>query len=147
MKLYLLKENQRRGWNKSARDHSMWLLQSTVPINLPTNAEGFAQKSPDVVRGIQVSTALQVEIQAETFQNTLPDTLGLNWGVFFWKRFMGAPFHKAIFTLGVHIPVHLIREKENSEFCMGKGTFRKAFLPFPCCWGISLRNIKVDLKA
>lgn len=56
----------------------MWLLQSTVPINLPTNAEGFAQKSPDVVRGIQVSTALQVEIQAETFQNTLPDTLGLN---------------------------------------------------------------------
>jgi len=56
----------------------VWLLQNTLPINLPTNAEGFAQKSPDVVREIQVSAAVQVGIQAETLQNTLPATLGLN---------------------------------------------------------------------
>ena len=56
----------------------MWLLQNTLPVHLPTNAEGFAQKSPDVVREIKVSAAVQVGIQAETFQNTLPNTLGLN---------------------------------------------------------------------
>lgn len=84
IKLYLLKENQRRRWNKSARYPSVWLLQNTLPVHLPTNA-GFAQKSPDVVREIKVSAAVQVGIQAETFQNTLPNTLGLNWGVFFGR--------------------------------------------------------------
>lgn len=135
----MLKENQRRRWNKSARYPSVWLLQNALPVHLPTNAEGFAQKSPDVVREIKVSAAVQVGIQAETFQNTLPDTLGLCWGVFFWKSFMGAPFRKAIFTLGVYIPVHLLSKKENSESCMGKGTFRKTFSLFPVVthWGIS----------
>ena len=44
---------------------------------------------------------------------------------------MGAPFCKAIFMLGVYIPVHLLSETENSESCMGKGAFRKTFSLFP----------------
>ena len=86
-----------------------------------------------------MSTAVQVGIQVETFQNTVPETLRLNRGVCFWNKFMEALFHKAIFVLGVYITAHLLREKENSGSCTAKETFTET------CY--KRRNIMVVLKA
>lgn len=87
-----------------------------------------------------MSTAVQVGIQVETFQNTVPETLRLNRGVCFWKKFIEALFHKAIFVLGVYVTAHLLREKENSGSCMAKETFTEE-----TCY--KLRNIVVVFKA
>lgn len=57
---------------------------------------------------------------------------------------MGAPFHKAIFTLGVHIPVRLPRERENSVL-YGRGDFLKSVFPFSLL--LHTEDIMVDLKA